>query len=131
MTPEPPDEPERDYEHDFILHAPMVFDMAADAGWIDFTLRYNPASPPQDPAQHVADVVHALGQFDRSLGGHGLTVDRERSTNADDRLALVLWPIKVTGAAERFRAMAEASAARWRMAQCNSQLCPPTAGCPK
>src|SRR5205085_224103 len=80
---------------------------AAESEWIAITFRYDPANPSADPAQEIADVVLALDQYDRSLGGCGLVLDSARSATSKEQVYLIVRPVESKGAAERFRQMAQ------------------------
>ena len=72
---------------------------------LTFHLQAGESSP--SIACDVSELLYALHEFDRALGGEGLGLDRDASQASDGWLSLVLRPNDQHGAADRFRRMAE------------------------
>lgn len=67
-----------------------------------------PASEPSPAlARHVSEILYALHEYDKVLGGKGLGLDRAASRSGGEWLSLVLRPNGQQGAINRFRRMAE------------------------
>ncbi len=93
------------------LHPPAQFDCSEPVGNVGAALRVTfhlPAGEAEPSlASEVVELIHALHEYDKALGGRGLGLDRSASRAVGGRLSLVLRPNQPQGAVDRFRRIAE------------------------
>jgi len=94
------------------LHPLMDFDCSQQVEEdsevaLRLTFHLQDCQPSPSLARDVLELLYALHEYDKALGGRGLGLERTRSRAGDGTLSLVLRPNERHGAADRFRRMAE------------------------
>jgi hypothetical protein len=75
--------------------------------YLECDLTLAPDTDPVAVLARVIELVNRLHEYETSLGGAGLTWDKERSSAKPGRLLLILRPNDSAGAEDRLRKLAE------------------------
>jgi hypothetical protein len=74
---------------------------------LSLTIRLEAGIDPRVSTRELAELLHALHDYDLALGGSGLSLDRSRSRADDGSVTVVLTPVEAREARDRLQRMIE------------------------